>query len=750
MARFSLLSTLILSAIAITANTSVSAQAKLSVADQLRLANRALTQAELTADELSSHTLLRGAISADQETVDLIVRFADDDALAAMEANGATLVARVSSHGAVVSVPVSRATEVAASKGVRAASLSIPVKPTNMAARAATNVDKVLQGIDLPSAYTGEGVVVGLFDTGISPNHINFFDSAGNSRVSRVWYFPGSKSTATEYGGDSGNDVSTFVTDSRNESHGTHVLGIMAGSFADPADPSHDYRGVAPGSEIVVSCGTGYDAQILVGTSNIVNYAKSVGKPCVVNLSFGDNIGPHDGTDTFTATLNEIAEENDAVICMAAGNEREDPIAYVKTLSDNDTELRTLLLPTVDLQYNGVLYQGVGQVQVWGEDATPFDVSLEVVSLSDVKTPLYTFNVPTDTPTYVVQGTNYLNYFQNPEDATILDNESGFNTYYSESYMGGVRGVNANNGSYYADMNVFLASKSQSYASTYYVCLHVKGAVGKKLYVYCDGYYINFGTKQIADMEQFTGEGTNSNMASGKETLSVGSYVSANVSGSYYSAAKIGAPSSFSSYGETSDGRIMPDVCAPGQTIISSRNTNLTGNNYYPSHYSYTKDGKTYHWTSGAGTSQASPHMAGIAALWLSANPALTHREIQTIARETASVPYDGNVGWGYGKVDAYEGLKRAIGLTSVANVFNNADEQVIIHRQSDHSYEVYAPGQADVTATLTNMCGITVAAQTSNNESLALSTTGITPGIYVLKVTTPRAYKAIKIVVSE
>jgi hypothetical protein len=74
----------------------------------------------------------------------------------------------------------------------------------------------------------------------------------------------------------------------------------------------------------------------------------------------------------------------------------------------------------------------------------------------------------------------------------------------------------------------------------------------------------------------------------------------------------------------------------------------------------------------------------------------------------------------------------------------------VIIHRQSNHSYEVYAPGQADVTATLTNMCGITVATQTSNSELLALSTTGITPGIYVLKVTTPRAYKAIKIVVSE
>ena len=40
------------------------------------------------------------------------------------------------------------------------------------------------------------------------------------------------------------------------------------------------------------------------------------------------------------------------------------------------------------------------------------------------------------------------------------------------------------------------------------------------------------------------------------------------------------------------------------------------------------------------GTSQASPYMAGVAALWLEANPNLTHEEIKEIATKTANNDY--------------------------------------------------------------------------------------------------------------
>ena len=44
-------------------------------------------------------------------------------------------------------------------------------------------VDKIHQGVDLPQAYTGKGVVTGIVDGGIDPNHINFLKPDGSTRL---------------------------------------------------------------------------------------------------------------------------------------------------------------------------------------------------------------------------------------------------------------------------------------------------------------------------------------------------------------------------------------------------------------------------------------------------------------------------------------------------------------------------------------------------------------------------------------
>ncbi len=86
--------------------------------------------------------------------------------------------------------------------------------------------------------------------------------------------------------------ISTFTSDTRSESHGTHVLGIMGGSFTTPLTQMlPDLRGVAPGAELIVGCGEGYNVQILDALERIGKYASEQGKPCVMNLSFGDNLG---------------------------------------------------------------------------------------------------------------------------------------------------------------------------------------------------------------------------------------------------------------------------------------------------------------------------------------------------------------------------------------------------------------------------------------------------------------------------
>ena len=112
----------------------------------------------------------------------------------------------------------------------------------------------------------------------------------------------------------------------------------------------------------------------------------------------------------------------------------------------------------------------------------------------------------------------------------------------------------------------------------------------------------------------------------------------------------LGEIAPFSSLGPTRDGRIKPDIVAPGMFITSARSRLVPSSNNDPDQFHRVL----------AGTSMAAPHVAGIIALMLQYSPSLSAMQIASFLRETARedsftglLPSGGSEIWGSGKADA-------------------------------------------------------------------------------------------------
>ena len=105
----------------------------------------------------------------------------------------------------------------------------------------------------------------------------------------------------------------------------------------------------------------------------------------------------------------------------------------------------------------------------------------------------------------------------------------------------------------------------------------------------------------------------------------------------------MGVRSSFSSVGNTVDGRIKPDIMAMGTSVKLASPANDAA-------YSY-----------GNGTSYSCPLAAGVAALILSYNPSLTPMQVRDAIRNTASKNQNPDREYGWGIINAVEAINYLI-----------------------------------------------------------------------------------------
>lgn len=627
----------------------------------------------------------------------------------------------------------------------------------NDLSRSLTHVNEIHNGEGLPQEYRGDGVLVALYDSGVQPGHINFMDEEQlvishnmESRVKAIYHYD----TGTDRFGNTvmketayldAEGISGFETDDSNETHGTHTLGIMTGSYTSKdfaPSAKNDFRGMAPNADIFVTCGPIYYSAIAKAIKRITDYADEHNQPCVINLSIGDNVGPHDGSDGFAAYLNECAKTTP--IILSAGNEGNINLSISKVFSDDDNEIKTVIIPRSTIRtYLGVAYEACTEMQVWSEDRTTFNLELGLINK---KTGEIIYSLPykdDGSVTYIANGE-----FQSV--STVEPNED-FDYYYTDSAIGIATGFSQENNRYCASV-YYLLKKDLEHIDRHIVpFLIVRGKAGKRVDVYSDGDYNEFSNGKISGWDNGSGNGSISNIACGENVISVGAYRSRQMMEN--DPIRVGDVCDFSSYGELPDGRTLPDILAPGGWIASSMSTPFTESDYYSTDNYPAVDGMMYgespfYWTILQGTSQSAPVVAGIVALWLQANPTLTPAEIKEIIRET-SVPCEEITAQNsMGKIDALAGIKRAIEIASAPEITADTMGKIIFASLGDKRWRIVAACESGFELSVYNSQGQVVYQKREYNSDTVIDLSSFPRGIYILKANGLRSSASQKIII--
>ena len=115
--------------------------------------------------------------------------------------------------------------------------------------------------------------------------------------------------------------------------------------------------------------------------------------------------------------------------------------------------------------------------------------------------------------------------------------------------------------------------------------------------------------------------------ACGESVIAIGAYASEYLNSQGTEVG--GSLAYFSSQGPTLDGRLKPNVSAPGVNVESSLSSFRDGTYAVTEEVEF--DGMTYEFAKLSGTSMSSPAVAGIVALMLEANPNLSPSDVRDI-----------------------------------------------------------------------------------------------------------------------
>jgi subtilisin family serine protease len=513
---------------------------------------------------------------------------------------------------------------------------------------------------------SGEGVLVGLIDVGgFDFTHPDFLDGQGGTRFERIWdqggqTRPSPKARGTsdfDYGSElrkeeldralaaaGGAGLPAYELEPQSQmspgSHATHVASIAAGN-----------RGVARKARIagvLISIPDDeaerrlsfYDSTRLAhAVDYLLELARELGDlPLSINISLGTNGHAHDDSSAVSRWIDAALTSSGRSVCVAAGNagqeraEHDQDIGYIMGRVHASGRIAAREL-AADLEWNvvgnGLLDLSENELEIWygPQDRFAVQVKLPGGDWTDAVEPgQFVENRQLGDGSFIsiynelynaANGANYIAVYLSPQlrEPAIVGVRAG-------QWLVRLLGRDVRDGRFHAWIERDDPRKL--------------GRVGdREAWVF----------PSFFSESSFVDTSTVSSLACGQRIVSV-----ANLDGERR---RINITSS---QGPTRDGRQKPDIAAPGTDIAAANGFDAVDR-----------------WIGMSGTSMASPYVAGVVALMLAANPALTGAQIGGIIQRSAQPLPGGDFSWrddaGSGTIDPSRCVEQALAMRSREDV---------------------------------------------------------------------------------
>lgn len=647
--------------------------------------------------------------------------------------------------------------------------------------RQVTHADEVQNGTgeQLPQAYNGDGVIIGVIDSGFDFTHPVFKDDKGNLRIKAAYmsgmtYTEGRGKKAVVDGKELEGtlfDIPEMILDTTklkqtNTFHGTHVAGCAAASPVANVKGIADghLAGIAPKAELIM-CETYGDEQQKkkyegsttdVEVLNVVNamnymedYAKKAGKPLIVTMSMNTAAGPHDGTSAESLAYKYFCDKGN-IMTIATGNEGGDNCHVHKTIDANHP-LKVLLGRDKEFGFiNYLLTNKPAKIRIFLYD---------IAKKTEVAT----------TNTYeLVNGINsQAAISKDGEEAEedelskdllkLMKDSEGKSRYYNSggalAVKNGIGETQDPKGGTRHVTSTTIQSIGTIISSDIRLGVEITANESIEQRAWINS---NSGGGEFENVEGFdkgSADVSVGDLCTTGVPISVGSWTANNLvvdkPGEKPEPDKketIGDISKYTSYGIDYAGHQHPFVVTPGNCVYSASNSfvddefnDVIADQNFSNQFKGQTTPRSYRWVKSNGTSMATPVAAGIIALWLQAahdkGITLTIDKVKEIiehSTDTDEFTQKAGIRAGHGKLNAYKGILYVLGLPTAISELSQHQPQGMTFRIADG--RLYAEGAEDGTAvTLYNLSGTIV--RQSQVTGGAVSLDGLQPGVYAVQI---------------